>query len=352
MAREGRRAGRDASRWSAAWLAALLCTAAGAPAHADPPAAGASGVELVGRTPDEPSPERWSVVDEATGNVAAKVEGEWGVAAVPPGDYVLTVLPRGHYAVEVRWGAVKVEEGRVAKVELRSGVELSGRTEDDGPLEVWKVIDKASGTPVAVVSQRWGFTPLPPGSYEIRIQHVGHYAVEVAWEDVTVAEGQVAKVRVASGVEVVGRSPEDASLETWKVVPRGSEEPVAVAWQRWGFTPVRPGSYSIRVLPRGHSTVEIPWTEVEVSAGTPAAVKVASGIDLAENPERPTPPEWVVLGASGEPVARALERWGFTPLPPGTYDVKQVPVRWPRVRVGPDEVVSLREPDLASRFAR
>src|SRR5687767_3571608 len=163
-----RRAGCDRVRWGVVWTATLLCAAAGAVAYADPPAESASGVELVGRSDKELPPERWSLLDKATGNVAAKVDGRWGVATVSPGDYVLAVLPRGHGAIEVRLSDVKVEDGRIARIELRSGVDLVGRAEGAKTLEHWEVIDKSSGKTVAHTYNRWGFTPLPRGAYALR----------------------------------------------------------------------------------------------------------------------------------------------------------------------------------------
>jgi hypothetical protein len=119
----------------------------------DPPAAGRTGVELVGRTADERTLERWTLVDEATQREVVEIRGKWGFAALPAGRYALSVLPRGSGALAVSWGSVTVEEGRTARVVLDSGVELLGRSEADKPLEHWDVIEKATGELAAHTSR-------------------------------------------------------------------------------------------------------------------------------------------------------------------------------------------------------
>jgi Mg-chelatase subunit ChlD len=356
-----RASGAGASRGSApalarragvALFAAVVGLAApGGVARADPPPAGVSGVELVGR-PDDDAPERWSVVDRASREVAATVRGRWGFAPVPPGEYALALLPRGNEAVEVLLGDVRVGAGTATRVEATSGVELVGRSGGDEPPEHWEVIAKDTGKVVAHTWQRWGFTPLPPGAYAIRLLPRGHDALEIPWRDVRVEGGRATRVAVDSGVELRGRGDDAEAPEHWEAVGKDTGKVVAHTWQRWGFTPLPPGEYAIRLLPRGHEAVEVPWRDVTVEAGATARVDVGSGVEVVGRPGQEPVEFWHVQDAkSGAPSAKVYRRWGFTPLPPGTYDVSRAPRRWHAVEVRDGEVVSLAEPGSPERWA-
>jgi hypothetical protein len=311
-----------------------------------------SGVEVVGRGEDDAVLDHWDVVDPASGKAVAHVWQRWGFTAVPPGRYALRLRPRGHEAVVVPWGEVTVEAEKTARVEVTSGVEVVGRGVDEGVvLAHWEVVDKTTGKPVAHAWQRWGFTPVLPGTYTLRLLPRGYEALAIDWGDVTVETGRVTRVEISSGVEVVGRTPEDRVLEHWEVVDR-SGKPVAHVWQRWGFTPVLPGTYSVRLRPHGPSAIELPWAEVEVGAGRASVVKVDSGIAVLGRPGQDPVEYWVVFDAkSRAPVAKVYQRWGFTPLPPGVYDVERIPRRWRSIEVKPGEVATLEEPDLEARWA-
>ena len=311
-----------------------------------------SGVDLVGREEVDP-PEHWEVLDTGTGKPVARTWRRWGFAPLPPGTYRVRVRPQGHGAVEVPWGEVTVEPGRAARLDATSGVEVVGREGAEDTLDYWDVVDKATGEKVAHAWHRWGFTPVRPGTYTVRVRPNGHGAVDIPWADVTVGEGRAARVEVRSGVEVVGRSPDDEELDHWDAVDAATGKVMAHTWRRWGFTPLPPGSYSVRVRPQGDGAIELAWRDVTVAEGSVVAVKVASGIELVGRPDQPPVERWTVVdAATRKPAASVYRRWGFTPLPPGTYEITRDPMRWPATPVGPDEVVVLREPDLEARWAR
>jgi Mg-chelatase subunit ChlD len=320
-----------------------------APASGEPPE-GRSGIELVERE-GATAPEHWSAIDKATGKVAAKVHSTWGFAAVPPGEYSIVIRPRGSEAVVVPWGEVRVEEGKATRVEVTSGVETVGRGDEEA-LEHWDVLDKATGRPVAHVWRHWGFTPVPPGSYALRIKPTGNQAIEIPWGEVTVAKGEAARVAVDTGIELAGR-PDDEALEDWEVLDKATGNVVAHTWRRWGFTPLPAGAYALRIRPAGSGAIEIAWGDVDVPEGGVASVRIDSGIEIPGRPGRDPPENWLVHDSrSRAAVARVYQRWGFTPLPPGTYDVLSPPQRWSAVEVVPGQVVSLAEEDPAVRWRK
>ncbi len=312
-----------------------------------------SGVKLVGRSDKDIPPQSWSLVNTQDNNIVAKIERKWGFAAAPPGRYVVRVLPQGSKALEIPWGEVAVEDGQTVTVKLESGVELLGRTADEVRLEHWDVVDKKTNKPISHTYRRWGFTPLPPGEYAISILPNGHEAVEIKWGDIIVEEGETESIKLATGVDVTGRSTDDAKLKHWKVIDKATNKPIANTSRRWGFTAVPSGNYSIRILPNEHDAEEVAWGDVTIQEGQIATVKVSSGIELAPQSDDEKPPKyWTVVDReTNTPFANVSKRWGFTPLPPGEYEIFKPPTRW-GVKVIDGEVAKTSEPALEVRLAR
>jgi hypothetical protein len=187
----------------------------------------------------------------------------------------------------VVWGVPGIADPAAAQEE-RTGIELAGRSDKDEPPEDWYVYDAkdkgADRKRIARVHKMWGFTKLPAGDYAVGVVPPGSSALEVTWGEVSVAEGKVTTVKIDSGIELSGRSDKDDPLRDWFAYDaKGGKEnrkPAARVYSRWGFTPLPPGEYEVTVLPRGNSTIELPWTKVAVAAGKTAAVNIASGIDL------------------------------------------------------------------------
>jgi hypothetical protein len=312
-----------------------------------------SGIEVVGRNPEEGELEHWDVIDSANGRKAAHVWHRWGFTPLPAGTYAVRVRPTGHESVEIPWAAeVRVETGKASKVAVNAGVEVVGRSEADDVPEHWEAVEKASGKTLAHAWQRWGFTPLPPGSYALRVRPRGNESVDLGWGDFTVAAGRTTTVALASGVELAPRAPGD-ELEHWDLVERaGGRRVVAHVWRRWGFAPVPPGAYSVRLRPAGPEALDVVWADVDVAEAKTAAVRVDSGIDLVGRTGQDPPERWTVEDAkSHAPVARVYQRYGFTPLPAGTYDVVRVPRSWKGVEVKAGQVASLAEQDVKARWA-
>jgi hypothetical protein len=262
----------------------------------------------------------------------------------------------------VIWGMPDIV-GQAAAQDDRTGIELAGRSDNDEPPDAWNIYEAkdrvASRKRVARINRKWGYAKVPPGDYTLGLVPQGSGAVEVIWGDVIVAEGKVSTVNIDSGIEVSGRAAGDQTLEDWFVYNTGDgkpdRKPVARARERWGFTPLPAGEYRVSVRPQGSGTIELPWTNVTVAAGKTAAVKIGSGIEVTSRSDKDEPLEdWFVYDAKGakenrKPVARARNRWGFTPLPPGEYAVtmraqgsgsKELP--WGNIKVEMDRVTALK----------
>jgi hypothetical protein len=172
-----------------------------------------TGILLVGRSDKEAPLYRWSAVDAKTKKPIVSVEGRWGFAPVPPGDYELRVQK---YEVDVPYGMVQVTKDKVTRVEVKSGVELVGRTEKEEPLYRWSLVDAKTKKPVSHVDSRWGFTPVPPGDYELWVKK---YEVNIRYAKVQVSKDKATRVEIKTGVEVVGRSDKEPPLLRW-LIPR------------------------------------------------------------------------------------------------------------------------------------
>jgi hypothetical protein len=73
----------------------------------------------------------------------------------------------------------------------RTGIELVGRSDKDEPPEDWYVYDAkdkgADRKRIARVHKMWGFTKLPASDYVVGVVPQGSSALEVSWEEVSVA---------------------------------------------------------------------------------------------------------------------------------------------------------------------
>ena len=76
---------------------------------------------------------------------------------------------------------------------------MTGRNEKERELEHWQVLERSSGRKVAYVWRRWGFTPLPPGSYVVEILPQGYEALPLRWAEVEVTASHTTDVPVARG---------------------------------------------------------------------------------------------------------------------------------------------------------
>ena len=165
-------------------------------ASAQAPAEARTGIELLGRAGKAQPLASWFVYDATKPQAKARPVNGQGFTPLPPGEYVLNVQPQGYSALELRWKQVTVKEGEVIPVKVDSGVELLGRADKAPPLAWWYVYDatKPQGKAVAQVSERWGFTPLPPGQYVLSVQPPESGAKEVRCAEVEIVEGKVATV--------------------------------------------------------------------------------------------------------------------------------------------------------------
>src|SRR5687767_12541137 len=112
-------------------------------------------------------------------------------------------MPRSRGASRSRpllWGAIALAlighpvragaEDRVGGGD-RSGIELVWRTLRATPPTQWDVTEAATDRRVIRVQMRWGFTPLPPGTYHVEAQFDG---VAGTARDVAVRPGAVTRI--------------------------------------------------------------------------------------------------------------------------------------------------------------
>ena len=211
----------------------------------DPPADKVStGVELVGRSADDPALGAWFAYDAKTkGEVARSYR--WGSLALPPGEYLIRLQPK-LTDFKVDWTQVQVSEGKVVRVEIKSGIELVRGTKPDPKLISWHVYDAKTNKELARGSG-WGFMPLPAGDYNVTL-HTDLNVVDVSWGKTQVADSKVSKLEIKSGIELAGE-PKPNSLEApWRVYEVKSKQEVARG-RKMGFFPISPGDYDIRSAP-------------------------------------------------------------------------------------------------------
>src|SRR5437899_1491419 len=146
------------------WPALLTLLPPQACAQADKPdiSKAKSGIEVVGRSDKEKPFTAWFVDDPKTKKRVATEYGRWGFTAVPPGEYVVVVRQADR---EVAFATVGVEKDKVARVEVRSGIELAGRSDKEPPFHSWQLQNTKTKEMVTIVYGRWGYTPVPPGEY-------------------------------------------------------------------------------------------------------------------------------------------------------------------------------------------
>jgi von Willebrand factor type A domain len=309
-----------------------------------------SGVELVGRSEKEKPLYRWHLLDPKTKKTVTQVDDRWGYTPVPPGDYELSVRK---YEVDVPFGTVKVAKDEVTRVEVNSGVELVGRSDKEPPLYRWYVVDPKSKKTVTQVDDRWGYTPVPPGDYELSLRK---YEDDVPYGSVKVVKGEITRVEVIAGVELFGRSDKDPPLYRWYLVDRKTQKSVTQANGRWGFAPVPPGDYELVVWPDGAEPYV--WAAITVAPAKTKTIKMNSGIELSARSTGDKPfPSWYVYDANSKrdkkPLLVVKERWGFAALPPGEYGITDSPgaYPWAKVKVSAGEITKIGVPTAEERLA-
>jgi len=314
------------------------------PSASSPAFAADSGITLLGRSAQDQPPEWWFVEKAGTKERVAQVQKRWGFTRLPPGEYRLTLLLRGQQEF-VEWGPVTVDKDQVTTVKVTSGVDASGGAQQPPP-EAWFVEKAGTKERVAQVQKRWGFLPLPPGTYRLTLLLRGQQEF-VEWGPVTVDEDQVTPINAAAGIALTG-GPQQPPPEAWFVDDATTKKRVAQVQKRWGFLPLPPGTYPLTLRLRGQQEF-VEWGPVTVTKDQVTPIDAAAGIALTGGPQQPPPEAWFVDDATTKKrVAQVQKRWGFLPLPPGTYQLVLVPqgpqtldVPWGSVTVAKDHVTTV-----------
>jgi len=199
-----------------------------------------SGIELTGRTADEPPPLDWRVYDAETEEQVKRIRNRWGFAALPPGRYVVAVQQSGQD--RIRYAEVEVRAGEIACVAVDSGIELTGRTADEPPPSSWNIYDVETGERVTRVFNRWGFAALPPGRYVVAVQSYGLDRIRYA--EVEVRAGETMVVAVNSGIELL--PVPGVPAPEWSITDENGRRISRL--RDWNFSPLPAGTYVVTVL--------------------------------------------------------------------------------------------------------
>ena len=278
-----------------------------------------SGVELVGRSADEQPLTSWALYSSESQDRITLVYNRWGFTPVPPGRYRLGVRKDSD---ELTWQEVEVKENESARVRLTSGIELSGRTEEEPPLQSWAIYDSAGNNRSTIVYNRWGFAPLPPGKYVLKVRAGQN---EVSWGEYSVLKDEVVDVGVSSGIDLVaGQAPSAVPpLQHWSVYAVPGDERVNRIYSSMGFVPLPAGRYAVGLRWSAESK-EQRWAEVEVTQAEVSTVSLSSGIELTEGFESDSSPVSLEVyeTETGRRHTPASDNSGFVWLRPGSYTVE------------------------------
>jgi hypothetical protein len=284
--------------------------------------------------PKPPAPWRWWVTRPGGADpIQYTLEG-WGPIPVAPGDYDVWVHPLEDRSKPVRlFDGVKVEAGRLVRLEAGSGIALEGRAGSKPPWRWYAVPADAQSTGEAAqyACGSWGPVLVPPGSYDVWIRPDPTASIdERIMTGVIVKAGSISRAAVTTGVRVVG--PE-ALLSPWRVSLVEADTGVEVQRRSgYGFLPAPIGSYRLVVTPvEGRSNpVRLPPL-VEVQKGIIEA-RIAFGAIIEAPPGLEAPwriwlTTWDSKGGDEHQVQYAVESWGPLLAPPGTYRLHILPHR-------------------------
>jgi len=204
-----------------------------------------SGITLSGRSEKDTAPREWTVYDVKTNKKVGYAYKRWGFLPLPPGKYRI-VVKKTHYGTPIPWAEVTVKKNQIETVQVRSGVVLKGRSDNDPAPREWYVFQAGTDKKLGYAYKRWGYIPLPAGKYRIAVKK-SYYGVRVPWKTITVRDGQVETVAVDSGVELSGRNKDDNPPYQWFVYDATGKKKVGYAYKRWGFVPLTAGNYKIQV---------------------------------------------------------------------------------------------------------
>lgn len=152
-----------------------------------------TGIELTTTIDDLAPPQRWLAMLPGQDRYVADKKNSWGKIQTSPGSYDLLVIPSGSNGRPVSFGRVTVSDGQMTRVVIDSGIRLTA-DEDLPPLSAWTVAPKNGGQPIAQVVNRWGFIPVPPGSYILET-NTPHEAVT---EQILVKPGMVTELNISA----------------------------------------------------------------------------------------------------------------------------------------------------------
>ncbi len=324
-----------------------------------------SGIELAGLTAETAALYQWLIYDvKDPGKPLTRIFSKWGVTPLPRGEYQLVVQPGDLGRDEVSWATIKLEADEIVTVKLDSGIELTGLTAESTPPYQWLVYDaKNQDKPLTRVFGQWGVTSLPPGEYVVVIQPGDLGQEEIPWTTIKLKAGEIATVKIDSGIELGGLTAGSAPPYQWLIYDaRDQSKRLTRIVGQWGVTSLPPGEYLVVIQPGDLGHEEIPWATIKLTASEFATVKIDSGIELTGKSSSSEPPEqWLIYDAKDrtKPITKIYGHWGLSPLPPGEYAIEissgenaRNVVRWAEVKVNAGIVSKVdAEPPLEARLA-
>jgi hypothetical protein len=294
-----------------------------APLVRKPAEDGKSGIEIGGRFPDDRPPKYLSIYKAGSDEKVTYLRERWGFIPLEPGKYEVRITPGALGKNKLPWTEVEVVPGEVTSISIDTGIELTGRDEKSPAPKYWSIYKPGKDEALTYATGGWGFMPLPPGKYEVRITPGAFGKNKLPWTEVEVVPGEVTSISIDTGIELTGRTPNDPPPRNWSIYPAGSDDYLTYVSGGWGFTPLLPGDYEVRFTAGRHGEKKMPWGSVTVKPGEVAQVRLSSGVELEAPDFFYAPPErWLVHDAETDAMLTSVSAgWTFSPLPPGNYYV-------------------------------
>ena len=125
-----------------------------------------------------------------------------------------------------------------------SGVELLGRTAEEGPPRRWSLHDVESRKLAASVRNRWGIAALPAGRYQLKVQP--RDGKRFTYGEIEVLAGEVTQIVLDTALEIAVPQA-DMEPPAWAVFAAGGSRKAIVRPSAWGPQFLAPGTYDVEL---------------------------------------------------------------------------------------------------------
>ncbi|MEJ2395600.1 MAG: VWA domain-containing protein [Candidatus Thiodiazotropha sp.] len=205
--------------------------------------------------------------------------------SVPLGSYRLELMTSSH--AWYLYSRLELSEAKRYQVNIDTGVRI--KPVDGVSLRSLQLQNNKDKKTLGL-KNRWGFIPLPSGTYTAKIEIAGQNSQIT--KTVTVTKGRISDVDFATGVFVEAT---DVPLpQRWQLQPIDGKGRQVTVRNRWGPALAVPGDYWLQFSPEGQSTIK--YRRVTIKEGTVKAIQINSGFTL----ESPVAPEFYRLDSQDD----------------------------------------------------